>query len=59
MISPVSGASQVSEVTATGQAASASQTQQATLKPDSTSISQKGQQMSAHRAGGDGDGDGH
>lgn len=55
MISPVSAANMVSEVTATSQAASASQTQQATLKPDSASISQKGQQMSAGDVDHDGD----
>ncbi len=55
MIAPVSAATMVSEVTATSQAASASQTPQTTLKPDTASISQRGQQMSAGDVDHDGD----
>lgn len=55
MIGPVSAATMVSEVSATSQSAAASQTQQATLKPDTASISQKGQQMSAGDVDHDGD----
>ena len=55
MIAPVSAATMVSEVTATSQAASASQTPQAALKPDTASISRRGQQMSAGDVDHDGD----
>ena len=59
MIAPISGANTVSQISASQQTAAVTQTQQANLQPDKASISQQGQQMSAHRAGGDGDGDGH
>jgi len=57
MISPVSGANPISQISASQQTAAVAQTQQATLQPDQASISPKGHQMAA--SGGDGDGDGH
>ncbi|TCK72517.1 hypothetical protein C7378_2099 [Acidipila rosea] len=57
MISPVASSAVVSQVQTAQAAASAVQTQQAALQPDSVNISQQGKAAAA--AGHDGDGDGH
>jgi hypothetical protein len=56
MISPVSGANAISQISASQQTAAVAQVQQqATLQPDKASISTKGQQMSAGDVDHDGD----
>jgi hypothetical protein len=55
MISPVSGANAISQISASQQTAAVAQTQQATLQPDKASISPQGQQMSAGDVDHDGD----
>jgi hypothetical protein len=55
MISPVSAATQMAEVSSASQAAAAPAAQKATLPQDTVSISPQGQAAVAH----DGDGDGH
>ena len=55
MVSPVSGGAAVPEISAPAQPTSSAAAQRATLKPDTVSISHKGQALAAGDVDHDGD----